>query len=259
MSAPNIPSPRFGVFLEDSGSVAGTIDLQDKLRIGEFNTERVRELSVEDFIKRGSPEFSGLSPARRLKKLEELFARGAVVKGARPNIGAEVRKAAVDAETDQRLAIECERLGRDFQALHRDWESYYSDLEKAGQETPELKRREVRLESRTAELHRRSEALGRRQARESLVRGLEELLGVDFDNRSLRILEVTPATLWVGAADAAVKGVFHFAQIHPSERSSGCAALRESASGGEQGGPSREISVEPEIFLEMKDAARRLR
>lgn len=257
MSPPNITTPRFGVFLEDSGSVAGTIDLQDKLRIGEFNTERVRELSVEDFIKQGSPEFSGLSPAQRLKKLEELFAKGNVVKGARPRLAPELRKAATDAETDRRLAAERERLGGDFQALHRDWESYYSDLEKAGRETPELKLREARLEAGTAELHRRSEALGLREKREALVYGLEELLGVDLDSRSLRIQQLSPNTLRAAAGDATGKGLVYFVDIHAAAGGS-CTTLRTPVSGPE-GEPrhGRAICVEEEFFRAAKDVERR--
>ncbi|MDL1871611.1 hypothetical protein FBR05_05355 [Deltaproteobacteria bacterium PRO3] len=259
MSLPNTPTPRFGVFLEDSGNVAGTIDLQDKLRIGEFNTDQVREMSVEDFLKRGSPGFSSLSPAQRLKKLEELFAKGSIVQGARPRLAPEVRKAAADAETDRRLAVERERLGGDFQALHRDWESYYSDLEKAGRETPELKLREARLEARTAELHRRSETLGLREKQEALVYGLEELLGADLDSRSLRIQQLSPNTLRVAAGDATRKGLVYFVDVHAPAGGS-CTTLRTPVPGPE-GEPrhGRAMCLEPETFAAfraVKDGAR---
>jgi hypothetical protein len=202
-----------GYFLEDRGNPR-EINLHDRLRIGEVNSDKVREMTVEDYLKNPPPEFSGQTPAQRLKQLTGAFSNLTTPSGPL-KVGSDVRKTVEDAERDRKFALRWDRLGKALTDLNSDWQGYFEDLDKAGGETPELKLRNARLQARTVDLNRRVETMEKRHVRETLVRQIEGELGINLDNRSIRWSPNTKP-LRIEARDRDDPKRFHFIEIAPS-------------------------------------------
>ena len=215
MTDVKLPKPNLGIFVDDRVR-SGEINLEDWIHIGEFNSREVEVSTVGEFLSGAQSRFPDLTPAGRLKLLQDSFGGLRTRPGGdRVKVGDDVRKAVADLETDARFAAEREKLGQDFGRLNRDWEGYYSELDRVGRETPELKWRAARLQARTAALHRRSDALGFRERREAVVREMEAILRVDLDNRSLRVDEAGGA-LTISAQAARDKNRHYFVALGAS-------------------------------------------